>query len=366
MSDLRMGEPAFSAEAMALLDWYDLNRRTHLPWRRDPSPYHVWISEIMLQQTQVETVIPYYERFMQSFPSIKALAEADMELLLKHWEGLGYYSRARNLNRAAQQIMSDWGGELPGDKAQLLTLPGIGPYTAGAISSIAFGRKVIAADGNAYRIAARLTREAGFTDDGSTKKRLEAFLESIVPELRAGDFNQALMDLGASICVPKGEPKCERCPLMPSCRAYAAGDMTDYPRRKPKRKKRIEHYTVLIISNGEHVLLAQRPEGGVLAKLWGLPMLESHLTPEKLHETLVEWIGDMPIRAIVPLRPAKHVFTHIEWRMIGYRVELTSTETVHERILRYGKACEMRWATWEEVADRYAIPTAFAAFLGEA
>lgn len=253
----------------ALLRWYDSHRRV-LPWREDPTPYRVWVSEMMLQQTRVETVIPYFDRFLARFPDIRTLAQADPQDVLKHWEGLGYYRRARLLHRAAQVVVADHGGTMPGDFATLRTLPGIGPYCAAAIASIAFGEAVPVVDGNVVRVAARLWMLDG--DAASVPFRRDVFdrLKAHVPAQRAGDFNQALMELGALVCTPR-TPDCPACPVRRHCAARAAGAIEDYPRRATKAPVPEHRIVVAVIRRRARWLVLQRPAEGLLGGLWEFP-----------------------------------------------------------------------------------------------
>ncbi len=331
-----------------LLAWHGEHRRP-LPWREDPTPYHVWISEIMLQQTRIEAVIPYYERFLAAFPDIKALAECDDDRLMKLWEGLGYYSRARNLKKAALVIMKDFGGALPDTAEALETLPGIGAYTAGAIASISFGRPTPAVDGNVLRV---ITRVLGLFDDimlASTKKEITRLLAAVYP---VGDnakaLTEAIMELGESLCIPNGEPKCALCPLADLCAAHK-NDLTDkIPVKTPKKARRIENRTVLLLSHRGSYAIRKRPEAGLLARLWEFPSLEGHLTENDLIAHLASQ-GITPV-SVRPLEKATHIFTHVEWHMIGYAVECTAP------------APAFLWKSAEEIRTDHAIPTALRAY----
>lgn len=363
-----------------LIAWYDANRRT-LPWREDPTPYHVWVSEIMLQQTRVEAVKGYYSRFLSSFPDVCSLASADEEVLLKLWQGLGYYSRARNLQKAAKQLVQENGGRLPDTTEELQHLPGIGAYTAGAIASIAFGKPVIAPDGNAYRIFARLLQEEGFIEDRDTKERLEAEMRLMLDIHRPGAFNQALMDLGSLICIAKGRLLCAECPLRGFCALAGREDAAQYPKRRPKRKRRIEKKTVLLLQKKDRLLLHKQPETGLLAGLWLFPMVEGHLRPEEVSACLMRYgIPQETIQEICAMDPATHVFSHLEWHMIGYHVTLRRTKklTREEQEVLFVDADGVReiqdgmtdvanavWADPDEIATRYAIPAAHRPFFVE-
>lgn len=350
-----------------LLYWFDHNKRRHLPWRQSGLPYHVWISEIMLQQTRVETVIPYFNRFIDRLPSIQDLATVDEDELLKLWEGLGYYSRARNLQKAAKIIVKDHGGDLPNNAEELKKLPGIGPYTAGAIASIAFNRQEIAADGNAYRVAARLLAYEGYLEDLATKRTLEAFLRDQIPAHRPGDFNQALMDLGSSVCLSKGEPICQLCPLADQCLAHQKGIQSTLPRRKPKKARRIEEKTVLVFQDKGNYLLAKRPTTSLLASMWSFPMLDGQLSKDELRDAL----GIEKDVYIEDLGAAKHVFSHIEWHMEGYLISLESgKETVlpnltREKVEGYDAESAHVWTSYQDIISKYSIPTAYRHYLGE-
>lgn len=342
-------------ERARLLAWYDQSRRI-LPWREDPTPYHVWLSEIMLQQTRVEAVRGYYERFLAALPDIPSLAAAGEEALSKLWEGLGYYSRVRNLKKAAQVIVNDYGGKMPGTREELRKLPGIGPYTSAAIASIAFGEPVPAVDGNLQRIFAR--RKA-YEEPIKTKQageQAERFFAARISKDRPGDTNQALMDLGAMICLPNGAPHCEACPWEPFCLARHQGRETALPIMPAKIQKRREEKTVFLISCGDRILLHKREETGLLAGLWEFPNEAGHLSTEEAREVLARE-GLLPL-SITPLPPARHVFTHLVWEMTGYRVELESLPDP----VRHPASPDWQFAGRGELAGRYAIPSAFSAF----
>jgi len=332
-----------------LLGWYDAHARI-LPWRDQPAPYRVWISEIMLQQTRVDTVKPYFERFMEVLPSIQALAEVSDDQLMKLWEGLGYYSRARNLKKAAQQVMEDFGGQLPAQPEELQKLPGIGPYSSGAISSIAFGVKAPAIDGNVLRVIARITANTGDITNNGVKKEIEKQVLDLLPDARIGDFNQALMELGATVCVPNGLPKCEQCPVHSLCKGSQQGIAADLPVKQKKKKRKLEDKTIFVIEYRGKIAVRKRPEEGLLAGLWEFPNTEGHLFYEEAGGKLAEW--GISLGGILPLQNSKHIFTHLEWHMIGYFVEAVHVE---DKGL-------FTWVTREELAEQYSIPTAYKAY----
>lgn len=339
-----------------LLNWYDQNRRI-LPWREDPTPYHVWISEIMLQQTRVEAVKPYYKRFLEFLPDISDLAQAQEQQLLKLWEGLGYYSRVRNLQKAAIQIMEDHNGVMPGTYEELLKLKGIGSYTAGAIASIAYGRKVPAVDGNVLRVVSRLCMDDGLITDTKVKQRIEAELKDTMSENRPGDYNQAMMEIGAMVCIPNGAPHCVECPLQEICLAHENGMEEEFPKKAGKKPRTIEQKTVLIIQDADKAAIRQRPEKGLLAGMYEFPMLEGSKTAEEVLEYLSA-NGLSPLR-IQPLTDSKHIFTHKEWHMKGYQVRVDELRT-NEPTEETGN-----WLFIEpgETQKQYPIPSAFAAYV---
>ena len=305
-----------------LLHWFSHNART-LPWRENPSAYRVWVSEIMLQQTRVEAVKPYFERFIQALPDVAALALCEEERLLKLWEGLGYYNRVRNMKEAAQTVMECYDGVIPSDYETLCTLKGIGSYTAGAIASIAYGRKVPAVDGNVLRIMTRLSADDTDIAKQPFKRQVEQALLPVMPD-DAGKFNQALMELGAIVCTPNGKPDCAHCPWESMCLAHRSHRETDFPVKAKKKERTIEKKTVLLIKDGERVLITKRPEKGLLAGLYEFPTMSGYVTKKQaLKET--ERLGLLPLR-IEPLPDAKHVFTHKEWHMKGYLIRVAGSE----------------------------------------
>lgn len=333
-----------------LLKWYDNNRRI-LPWREDPAPYRVWVSEIMLQQTRVEAVKPYFARFMEALPTVQDLAECEEERLLKLWEGLGYYNRVRNMQIAAQTVMEQYNGELPADYEKLRELKGIGNYTAGAIASIAYGIPVPAVDGNVLRILMRVSADDSDVMKQSVKTKVEQALLKVIPADRAGSFNQALMELGAIVCVPNGEPLCGQCPWHDFCETRKKGLWQELPVKKKAKARRIEDRTVLVIRDGERVVLKKRPKRGLLAGLYEFPNELGKLSEdEALHA--VQEMNLHPMR-IQKLEDAKHIFSHVEWRMQGYMVEVDSL-TREEAGLLFVEAAHSE--------EKYPIPAAFAAY----
>lgn len=331
--------------AVPLLNWFSENRRT-LPFREDPTPYHIWISEIMLQQTRMTAVLPYYERFIRELPDPASLAACDTDRLHKLWEGLGYYSRADNLKKAAAVICEKHGGELPADHAALLSLPGIGPYTAGAIASISFGIPVPAVDGNVLRVFSRLYNDRSDITQGVTKARMTARVAEEIPSDRAGDFNQALMELGALICVP-GEPKCSACPLSDRCEAFAAGTAALLPAKAEKKPRRIEEVTVLLVHSPAGWLLQRRPSSGLLKNMWQPWTMEFPLDRTTATERLHTLLPGAKLDEALPA--SKHIFSHIEWHMNGWLAE-SDAVPLPDGFL---------WA--DSMAD-YAIPNAFRAY----
>ena len=312
-----------------LLGWFGEHARI-LPWREQPQPYRVWVSEIMLQQTRVEAVKPFFERFTQALPDVRSLAECPEDKLLKLWEGLGYYNRVRNMQKAAQNMVEFYDGEMPADYEKLLGLPGIGPYTAGAVASIAFEIPVPAVDGNVLRVITRITQNDGDILKQSVKRQVEEELLAVMPKGRSGAFNQALMELGATVCVPNGAPKCDECPLSGLCLAHQNGKEMDYPKKAQKKPRKIEKKTVLVIRDGSRAAIRKRPAKGLLAGLYELPNLSGWLSQDEV----LDWMkqeGLSPIR-IRRLSDAKHIFSHIEWHMTGYVVLVEELEDYPEKI----------------------------------
>lgn len=335
-----------------LLEWYPHHARV-LPWREEPTPYRVWVSEIMLQQTRVEAVKPYFERFIQALPNLSDLAECPQEQLLKLWEGLGYYNRVRNMQEAACTVMKEYGGRLPQDYEALLTLKGIGRYTAGAIASIAYGIPVPAVDGNVLRVLMRVSEDHSDIRKQSVKTEAERLLLPVIPKEQAGMFTQALMELGATVCVPNGEPKCTKCPWQPFCLAYQNNSYALLPYKGSPKPRKIEEKTVLIIRDGEKVLLHQRPQHGLLAGMYEFPNLAGHVSRQEA-TAYVERLALLPLK-VEPLEQAKHIFSHVEWHMTGYMIRVAQLESQQA-----GEGYVFADAELSE--EKYAIPAAFARY----
>ncbi|MDD4797357.1 MAG: A/G-specific adenine glycosylase [Eubacteriales bacterium] len=342
---------ALSAIAQPLLFWYDRGARI-LPWRSNPTPYYVWVSEIMLQQTRVEAVKPYFDRFVREIPDIGALCAVDDAALMKLWQGLGYYNRARNLKKAGQIILECHGGSFPQDYDAIRALPGIGDYTAGAIASIAFGQAVSAVDGNVLRVFARLLGSGVDVTRPAVKRQFAAQIQRFIPRRRPGDFNQALMELGATLCLPNGQPRCGECPLMRLCRAYALGIADTLPVKPPKKPRRREELTVFVLRDGQRrIALRPRPDTGLLAGTWEYPNVPGRLTRAQAARQLRQW--GLPAAQLRALAPAKHVFTHVQWHMCGYEVSFADVIPAPTGWI---------WCGADEIRDRYAIASAFRSF----
>ncbi len=337
--------------APALLDWFYTNRRI-LPFREDPTPYHVWLSEIMLQQTRVSAALPYYERFLAALPDIPALAGCEEEKLHKLWEGLGYYSRVRNLQKAAKIVCAQYGGQLPADYNALLALPGIGEYTAGAIASISFGLPVPAVDGNVLRVFARLYNDPRLVTDPQVKREFTARVMEHQPPAKAGDYNQALMELGALVCLPNGAPLCGQCPLAALCAARAAGTMLELPRKAAPKARRVEPVTVVLAEDAEgRFLLQQRPGKGLLAGLWQPLAFEGTAMTQPELDAALRTIG-LCVQWQAPLQSTRHVFTHRIWQISGFCG--TAAGLAPEGCV---------WASRAELNGEYAVPSAFAGIM---
>ena len=333
-----------------LLRWFEEHKR-ELPWREDRDPYRIWISEIMLQQTRVEAVRGYYNRFLTALPTVQALAECPEDKLLKLWEGLGYYSRARNLKKGAMQVVESYGGRIPDTKKELMNLAGIGSYTAAAIASQAFEEPVAAVDGNVLRVYARYFADGRDISKGKTKTEVESELEPVMPNGRSGDFNQAMMELGALVCVPNGAPKCMECPLAKTCKAYANGSWDQYPKKAGKKERRVEEKTVLLIYHDKKVLIRKRKDSGLLAGLYEFPNMEGYCPKEAVLE-YVHQLGLTPLR-IKGSENAKHIFSHVEWLMKSYEIKVDDTIEVPKDCL---------FIDMEQLREEYSVPSAFGVY----
>ncbi len=334
---------SLSAAIPLIIQWYRQNRRP-LPWRQDASPYHVWISEIMLQQTRIEAVIPYYHRFIEAYPTVWELSRSDEDVLMKCWEGLGYYSRARNLQKCARILTEQYNGVLPSTPEELKKLPGIGDYTAGAIASIAYGRPAPAVDGNVMRLYARLLADEGDVTLPAVKKRITEDLASLYPSgEEAGLLTQGLMEMGERICIP-ASPRCDGCPLYDLCLGRRKGIAASLPNRSKKKPRRIEkRLTYLLMRDGKYAI-RRRPAKGLLAGMWEFlssPAEENTPRPDEAF-----YLGE-----------AKHIFTHVEWHMSVYRVPLEDGTALPSDVV---------WATREEIEEIYALPTAMRCVLAVA
>lgn len=367
-----------------LLQWF-LNHARVLPWREEPTPYRVWVSEIMLQQTRVEAVKPYFERFTTALPDADALSACPEDELLKLWEGLGYYNRVRNMQKAAVEVAENYGGQLPADYEKLLKLKGIGHYTAGAIASIAYGIPVPAVDGNVLRVLTRVSADDTDIMKQSFRNQMETLLEKLMhgtsdrneknvfswmedaDDLRmqvyhqnlAGAFNQALMELGATVCVPNGAPLCEECPWKDLCEAKKQGLIGQIPVKSKAKPRKIEEKTVLILRDDDKVAIRKRPQKGLLAGLYELPNVEGSMEQEEV-VSLVKQMGYAPIR-IQPLGEAKHIFSHIEWHMTGYVIRVEEPE-MRQQVQSGSQKDDLLFVNAEDAKEKYAIPSAFAAY----
>lgn len=337
-----------------LCEWYCDNARA-LPWRENKDPYRIWVSEIMLQQTRVEAVKPYFARFMNRFPTVGALADGQEEDLLKYWEGLGYYNRVRNMNKAAIRVMEEFGGIMPTSYDLLITLPGIGPYTAGAIASIAGNEKVPAVDGNVLRVVTRLHGDLSNISEPVTMRAIREELQERMPE-EPGIFNQALMELGATVCLPNGVPKCEVCPWKETCLAKEKQMIDRIPVKTKAKKRTIEERTLLLLSGTAGIALHKRPAKGLLAGMYEPPAMEGDFDEEAVLSYAKE-LGYHPLQ-ISRVEDHVHVFTHKEWHMRAYRIridEITDVRKVDERN-------DFFFVEAEELRTKYPLPSAFAPY----
>jgi len=336
-----------------LFSWFEENARD-LQWRHDTEPYHVWLSEIMLQQTRVEAVKPYYARFLSVLPDIPALSSCSPDQLMKLWEGLGYYSRARNLQKAAQQIVQEYSGVFPEHYEDIRSLAGIGDYTAGAISSICFDLPEPAVDGNVLRVYTRLLCNAGCIDDQKVRRAVREHMRTIyeaAPRGKRGRLTQALMELGATVCVPNGAPHCDVCPLAMFCQGYQSGTAAEYPVRKEKKSRKIQKHTVLILQCGSEIAVRRRPSEGLLAGLWELPHLDGELDVQAAADAVQQW--DAGALELCSVRHRTHIFTHIEWHMTCIHLQVSK------------KPMCFTWVNAEQLETDTALPTAFRICLPE-
>lgn len=341
-----------------LTRWFVENQRD-LPWRADKDPYHVWVSEIMLQQTRVEAVREYYLRFMKELPTVAHLANADEETLLKLWQGLGYYNRIRNMHKAAVTVDTELGGEFPDTYEGIRSLSGIGDYTAGAIGSICFDLRVPAVDGNVLRVMSRLLEDDSDIKAASTKKRMGEILQALYPTENCGDFTQGLIELGAIICVPKGEPKCDICPVAEFCQACANGTQTQYPVKSEKKPRKIVKKAVFLLQCSteedcqivDKIAVVKRPNRGLLAGLYEFPNVdvEKELTLDEAIEVVEQW-GCVPMN-LTRESEYTHIFSHVEWDMKGYYLHVQEMPD------------KFRWVTMEEMKKEVPLPSAFGYFL---
>ena len=353
--DIVLGSPELKEAAGPLVEWFRENRRD-LPWRRRMNAYRVWISEIMLQQTRVEAVKPYYERFLKELPDVKALAEVPEERLLKLWEGMGYYNRARNLKAAAVQIMEEFGGRFPDRYEEIRSLKGIGSYTAGAIVSFVYNIPKPAVDGNVFRVVTRLLADPDDITKASTRTKIEALLEEVIPRDAAGDFNQSLIELGAIVCLPNGEPKCAECPVRHLCRSFAEGTQMEYPVKKKAKERRIEKRTVFLFCDGGAVAIRKRKSTGLLAGMYEFPNVEGHLKRQEAID-YARSLGLAPVR-VKKLESAKHIFSHVEWHMTGYEILVDELEKeMKDNVIFAGR---------DELEEKYPMPSAFETYLAAA
>lgn len=323
-----------------LLSWYEQSKRM-LPWRDNPTPYRVWISEIMLQQTRVEAVIPYFNQFITQLPDVQALSVVDDDVLNKLWEGLGYYSRVRNLKKAAIQIINEFNGVIPANMKDLESLPGIGNYTSGAILSIAFQQRFTAVDGNVLRVFARLTANRSNIKDPNTKKAIKELVYSLLPTDRIGDFNQGLMEIGAKVCLPNGTPLCAICPLQIFCESYKKNIVLEIPAKQMKKPRKIEQKTVLIMSHESTFAIEQRINKGLLAGLYQFPLLDGHYSKEEIQKQFNEALS------IKKIESSKHIFTHLEWELEAYTMSFDT------------KLSNYVWVNKLDIENIYSIPNAF-------
>ncbi len=331
-----------------IIQWYQKNKR-QLPWRKEKNPYHIWLSEIMLQQTRIEAVKQYYQRFLEELPTIRDLAEVEEERLLKLWQGLGYYNRARNLKKAAQVIQEKYNGQMPRHYQELITLPGIGEYTAGAICSIAYDEPEPAVDGNVLRVVSRVMGSKKDVLNNKTKREFTQKLKKIMPK-QAGDFNEGLMELGEMVCIPNGEPLCQKCPLQKFCVAKKENLIDKIPVRSQKINRRKEEKTVFVLKFKDKIAIRKRKNTGLLANMYEFPNMDKKVTKKEIEGVLKDWNLIIIENHIEKMGTHKHIFSHIEWDMIGYKVQVQSRNK------------EFIWVEKEVILEKYAIPGAFIPF----
>lgn len=344
---MRTEEQVLIAMFEALILWYEAHKR-ELPWRQDREPYHVWLSEIMLQQTRVEAVKEYYRRFVTALPTIPDLAEAPEEQILKLWEGLGYYNRVRNLQKAAQTICADYTGVFPSEYAQIRRLSGIGDYTAGAIASICFDAPTPAVDGNVLRVYSRLLADDANIDLQTTKKRITGKLQETYPRKNPGIATQALMELGATVCVPNGAPRCDVCPVAEICQARKQDTWRNLPVRSEKKKRKIVDKTVFILLTEDTVALHKRSASGLLAGMWEFPNVDVKLDKQEAVTQVTGWQTE-PVDLLMQTSYT-HIFSHVEWHMTAYYIRCRKTNK------------KWKWVTKESLDETYALPSAFRPF----
>jgi A/G-specific adenine glycosylase len=344
---MRTEEQVLIAMFEALIPWYEAHKR-ELPWRQDREPYHVWLSEIMLQQTRVEAVKEYYRRFVTALPTIPDLAEAPEEQILKLWEGLGYYNRVRNLQKAAQTICADYAGVFPSEYAQIRSLSGIGDYTAGAIASICFDAPTPAVDGNVLRVYSRLLADDANIDLQTTKKRITRKLQETYPQKNPGIATQALMELGATVCVPNGAPRCDVCPVAEICQARKQDTWRNLPVRSEKKKRKIVDKTVFILLTEDTVALHKRSTSGLLAGMWEFPNVDAKLDKQAAVTQVTGWQAE-PLDLLMQTSYT-HIFSHVEWHMTAYYIRCRKTNK------------KWKWVTKESLDETYALPSAFRPF----
>ena len=356
-----------------LLSWYRLNKRS-LPWRENVSPYRVWVSEIMLQQTRVEAVKPYFERFLSELPTIRALADCPEEKLLKLWEGLGYYSRVKNMQKAAKLIVGQYSETFPRDYEEIKSLPGIGDYTAGAIASIAFDLPVPAVDGNVLRVLTRTLLCGEDISSAKTKETFRQMLLQVEPSPGAGDFNQSLMELGATVCLPNGAPQCLLCPLNSICLAHLEKRETDFPVKPPKKPRKVQERTLFLFflsfndkTNGNvKTLLCRRSEKGVLSGMWEFPALESFCSQQQAEEFVQNLCEGWELQnlTLTSAKPSKHIFTHIEWKMNCFVVSARATneQAISCLLPDHFLLADIRELDPDNSDSSIALPSAFQAY----